>query len=126
MLQYLPRASGSGLVFYGTPIIQNFESFISRADYSLAVNDRLMFRFNKEWYDQPGILTNNNLLTYADATPDTSYNTAIQETHIFSPSLLNDFRFGVTREVTHRAPPRTFPVSRISVFRTSTRGRKDP
>ena len=35
-LKYLPRAGGRGLVFYGTPIIQNFDSFITRADYSLS------------------------------------------------------------------------------------------
>jgi len=112
MLQYLPRAGGSGLVFFGTPIIQNFDSFISRADYSLSTKDRVAFRFNKDWYNQPGIFINNNLLTYDDATPDTSYNSAIQETHIFSPTLLNDFRFGVTREVTHRAPPPGVPSVR--------------
>ena len=109
MLKYLPSAGGNGLVFYTSPIVQNFDSFITRADYAISSADRLMFRFNKDWYNQPGIFSNNNLLTYTDATPDTSYNGVIQETHIFNPSLLNDFRFGVTREVTHRAPPPNVP-----------------
>ncbi|MDQ6699482.1 MAG: carboxypeptidase regulatory-like domain-containing protein [Acidobacteriota bacterium] len=110
MLKFLPAASGgNGLAFYSAPIIQNFEEFIARADYSVSASDRLNYRINKSWYRQPGILANNNLLTYADETPDSSYNTALQESHIFSPSLLNDFRFAVTREITSRHPPKNTP-----------------
>jgi hypothetical protein len=110
MLKYLPVSNApNGVSFYTTPTIQNFQEFIVRTDYSISVNDRLNYRFNKDFYNSPGILVNNNLLTYADATPDTSYNTAIQETHIFSPRMLNDFRFEVSREVTSRHPPSTTP-----------------
>jgi len=110
MLKYLPAsASANGLVFYSTPVIQNFDEFLTRLDYSISASDRLNFRFNEAWYNQPGIFANNNLLTYADHTPDSSYNTAIQETHVFSPTLLNDFRFGVTREITSRHPPDNTP-----------------
>jgi hypothetical protein len=110
MLKYLPPSSTpNGLAFYSTPVIQNFKEFIVRTDYSLAANDRLNYRFNKSYFDSPGILANNNLLTYADHTPDTSYNTALQETHVFSATLLNDFRFEVAREVTARHPPPNTP-----------------
>jgi hypothetical protein len=110
MLKYLPpTAAANGFATYSTPVIQNFDEFIVRTDYSISTNDRLSYRFNKSYYNQPGIFANNNLLTYADYTPDTSYNTAIQETHIFSPILLNDFRFGVTREITSRHPPANTP-----------------
>src|SRR5262249_6266944 len=106
LVKYLPpSAAGSGLAFYSNPDIQNFEEMMCRFDYALGADDRPNFRFNKAWYDQPGIFANSNLLTYADHTPDTSYNTPIQESHIFSPTLLNDFRFGVPREVTSRYPP---------------------
>ena len=114
MLKYLPvaQASASGQVFYSTPVIQDFDEFIIRTDYSASANDRVNYRFNKTWYTQPGIFANNNLLTYADYTPDWSYNTAIQETHIFTPALLNDFRFAVTRESTSRHPPSNTPNMR--------------
>jgi Carboxypeptidase regulatory-like domain len=110
MLKYLPASSAAnGFALYSTPVIQNFDEFIVRVDYSISAKDRLNFRFNKSYYNQPGILANNNLLTYTDETPDSSYNTAIQETHVFTPTLLNDFRFGVTREVTSRHPPSNAP-----------------
>ena len=107
MLKFLParKPRSADKCFYCTPVIQDFDEFIVRADYSISANDRLNYRFNKSWYTQPGIFANNNLLTYADYTPDWSYNTAIQDTHIFSPALLNDFRFAVTREITSRHPP---------------------
>ena len=120
-----PHTTATGQVFYSTPVIQDFDEFIVRADYSISSNDRMSYRFNKSWYTQPGIFANNNLLTYADHTPDTSYNTAIQETHIFSPTLLNDFRFGVTREVTSRYPPTGVPNVRDlgvqNVYQTPTK-----
>src|SRR5712691_1236235 len=113
MLKFLPMAAAAnGQVFYSTPVIQNFDEFITRVDYSVSVNDRLNYRFNQAWYVQPGTFANNNLLTYADKTPDWSYNTALQETHIFSPRLLNDFRFAVTRESTSRHPPQNTPNMR--------------
>jgi hypothetical protein len=126
MLKYLPPSDrGNGLTFYSTPVIQNFDEFITRIDCSVSVNDRLNFRFNKAWYNQPGIFANNNLLTYADHTPDNSYNTAIQETHVFGPALLNDFRFGVTRETTSRHPPNATPNVRDfgvqNLYQTSNR-----
>ena len=110
MLKYLPSSiAANGFALYSLPVIQDFNEFIVRTDYSISVNDRLNFRFNKSYYNQPGIFANNNLLTYSDQTPDSSYNTAVQETHNFSPTLLNDFRFGVTREITSRHPPANTP-----------------
>jgi hypothetical protein len=110
MLKLLPSsAAANGFVSYSTPVIQDFNEFIIRIDYSVSTSDRLNFRFNKSYYNQPGVLANNNLLTYADHTPDNSYNTAIQETHVLTPTLLNDFRFGVTRETTSRHPPTNAP-----------------
>src|SRR5207253_9831158 len=42
LVKYLPPASSAGgVAFYSQPIIQNFDEFIARADYSLSVNDRL-------------------------------------------------------------------------------------
>ena len=110
MVKYLPPTSAAnGFALFSVPVIQDFNEFIVRTDYSVTSKDRLNFRFNKSYYDQPGIFANNNLLTYADHTPDNSYNTAVQETHVFGPTLLNDFRFGVTRETTSRHPPDNTP-----------------
>jgi carboxypeptidase family protein len=106
VLPYLPASSNpTGLVFFSQPIIQNFNEYITRVDYSPASNDRLAFRINQEWFNQPGIYNAADILTYASANVDSSYNTALSETHIFGPTLLNDARFSVFRTDTSRQPP---------------------
>jgi hypothetical protein len=110
VLQYLPASSGpTGLVFFSQPTIQNFDEFITRADYSPSSNDRITYRINEEWFTQAGVFSPANILTYADSNVDSSYNTALSETHIFSPTLLNESRFSVFRTYTSRQPPAGTP-----------------
>lgn len=45
MLKFLPAATAAnGQVFYSTPVIQDFDEFITRVDYSVSANDRLNYR----------------------------------------------------------------------------------
>ena len=106
VLKYLPSSPNpTGLVFFSQPTIQNFNEFITRIDYGISSKDRLNFRINEDWFNQPGIYSSANILTYADSSIDNSYNTALQETHVFSSTLLNDARFSVFRTDTSRQPP---------------------
>jgi Carboxypeptidase regulatory-like domain len=115
MLKYLPRAQGNGIVFYGTPIIQNFTESIGRVDHSISQNDKVIGRY---YYD---VFSNvpsfgGNLLAYRQGSTISSHNAVIQEIHIFSPSLLNDFRFGFSRVVSIRqSPPDTPSVADFGV-----------
>jgi len=110
VLQYLPASSSpTGLVFFSQPTIQNFNEFITRADYSPTSNDRITYRINEEWFNQAGVFNPANILTYADSNVDSSYNTALSETHIFGPTLLNEARFSVFRTYTSRVPPAGTP-----------------
>ena len=104
--KYFPSsASPTGLVFYSQPTIQNFNEYIARVDYSISSKDRLNFRINQDWFNQPGIFSSANILTYANSSIDSTYNTALQETHVISSTLLNDARFAVFRTYTSRQPP---------------------
>ncbi len=115
MLKYVPRTQGNGIVFYGTPTVQNFDEYIGRGDHSISQKDKLMGRY---YYD---LFTNvpsfgGNLLAYRQGSTISSHNAVIQEMHIFSPSLLNDFRFGFARVVSIRqAPPDTPSVADFGV-----------
>jgi hypothetical protein len=103
LLKYLPSSPNpTGLVFFGQPITQDFNEFITRIDHSISSKDRLNFRINEDWFNQPGIYSSANILTYADSNIDSSYNAALQETHIFSTTLLNEARFSVFRTYTSR------------------------
>ena len=84
---------------------QDLGEYTTKEDYNISNNDRLAFRYFRDSYDQPAHLVDGNLLTYADYTAYLVQNAVVQETHIFSPNLLNDFRFGVMRETDRRGPP---------------------
>jgi hypothetical protein len=106
LLKYLPSSPNpNGLMFYSEPLIQDFDEYIARADYSLSSNDRLTFRINQNMFSQMGVFVPANILTYNPGNSDLSLNTMLGETHIFSATLLNDFRFGFTYIRTTRNNP---------------------
>ena len=106
---WLPPATGNGLIFYSVPIAQDLGEYTTKEDYNISNSDRLAFRYFRDSFDQPAHLTAGNLITYADYTDYVVQNALVQETHIFTPNLLNDFRFGVMRETDLRGPPANTP-----------------
>jgi hypothetical protein len=108
MLKLLPHAQGNGQVFYSTPIIQNFDEYIARGDHSISQRDKVVARYYYDRFFNVGSY-GGNLLAYRQGSTITSHNAVIQELHIFSPNLLNDFRFGFSRIVSIRQPPAGAP-----------------
>ena len=91
-------------MFYGNPSKQNFNELISRVDHNINQNDRLQARyFFDRFYNAP-FLDLKNYLNNAAFTTINSHNFALGETHIFSPTMLNEFRVSVAREVSQRGP----------------------
>ena len=56
-----------------------------------------------------GIFNPQNILTYTDQAHILSQNALIQETHVFRPTLLNDFRLNYARENAGRGPAAGVP-----------------
>ena len=110
VLGWLPTVGGNGHVNYSEPLTQNLDEYTARVDYNISAQDRLMGRYFRDTFDQPGVLANHTLLTYSDYADFVDQNAAIEETHIFSPNLLNDFTFGVERESDRRGPPSNSPT----------------
>lgn len=108
LLKFVPRAQGSGIVFYGTPISQNFDEYIARGDHSISTTDKFVGRY---YYDRFFNVADygGNLLAYRQGSTISSHNAVLQEMHFFSPNLLNDFRFGFARIVSIRQPPAATP-----------------
>jgi hypothetical protein len=107
--QWLPKVGGNGLTFYSRPNVQDLREYTGKVDYNLTVNDRLAARYFRDAYDGPATLAPANLLTYADYAYFAYQSAAITETHIFSPSVLNDFHFGFSYESDRRGPPSNSP-----------------
>lgn len=109
MLTYIPSGGTSGQVSYSTPIIQNYDEYILRGDHNISSKDTLMGRYYYNRFFNVGSY-GGNLLAYRQGSTISSHNATIQEMHVFSSNLLNDFRVGFSRIVSIRQPPAGTPT----------------
>ncbi len=106
LLQLLPAPNVPGLFsnYSSSPIFQDdTNSFDVRVDHSLRRQDQMFVRFSRSKLDRthPGPFTG-----YADGgdstansnLTDASLNSVVSETHLFSASVVNEFRIGINRE----------------------------
>ncbi len=107
LAQFLPvgLASAAGQVFLSKPTINGFNEYVGRFDHSFRESDKLTVREMYDSYSQPAVYQPTDLLTASGSAPDQTNNTLLQETHIFRPNLLNDFRASYSRVANLGAPP---------------------
>jgi len=103
----LPPAGGAnGLVRYTSPFApQDFTEETLRIDHAFSSKDRLTGRYFLDQFNNPAIYTPGNILVYRDGQPNRSQNLVVQELHIFSPAVLNDFRFTASQVNGRQVPP---------------------
>ncbi len=104
LTKYLPPATGNGLVFYQLPVAQNFDEMISRVDHNITDKDRISGRYFFDRFYNAGFLDLTNYPAQSSFTTIDSHNIMLNETHVFTPSLLNDFRVSYAREFSERGP----------------------
>jgi hypothetical protein len=109
-LQYLPVSNGNGVITYGQPLKQTLNEYTTKEDWAINAKDRLSVRYFYDSFAQPAVFVPGNALTYADFANFTSQNVGLDETHVFSPNLLNDARFGFEHESDTRGPPSNTPT----------------
>ncbi|MDQ6701589.1 MAG: carboxypeptidase regulatory-like domain-containing protein, partial [Acidobacteriota bacterium] len=107
--KFLPAGGPDGSVFFAKPISQNFHEEILKLDHSFRSSDRFTGRYYNANFFNKGIFSPSNILTYTDQSLIRSQNALLQETHIFSSTVLNDVRFNYARENARRAPPSGVP-----------------
>jgi hypothetical protein len=98
-----PNVNGSGFNFLANPVLrENRNNFDVRIDHTFSAKNTLFARFSYE--DQPSSIPPTFPNSLADGggffsgVEDNSYRSAaFSETHIFSPHLVNEFRFGYNR-----------------------------
>ncbi|MGC1418137.1 MAG: TonB-dependent receptor [Candidatus Acidiferrum sp.] len=101
-----PIPTGSNpTVAYSKPDIENYDSGMGRLDHSFSTKDKVTGRYEFDRFTKAGVFNPLELVAYTDATHSiTAQNALIHETHIFSPSFINDFRMSYSREVSSRGP----------------------
>ena len=98
-------AGSKPTVPFSRPDMENFDSAIGRIDHSFRTSDKLSGRYEFDRFTKAAVFNPLQLISYSDATfAITAQNFLAHETHIFSPRLVNDFRFSYSREVSHRGP----------------------
>src|SRR5438445_6391657 len=79
---------------FSKPDTENFDSAIGRIDHSFRQSDKLSGRYEFDRFTKAAVFNPKQLVSYTDATfAITAQNFLAHETHVFSPRLLNTFRF---------------------------------
>jgi len=113
VMKYLPTSdAASGIVFYSSPVHQNFNDVMGRLDQVFSDKDHASVRYDWQLFTNQPVYTPTNILSYADGSDIIAQNVLVQETHIFSPSLLNEFRVGFLRDASIRGPADNVPSVR--------------
>jgi hypothetical protein len=100
----IPTGSNPTVPF-SKPDIENFDSGIGRIDHSIGKRDKVTGRYEYDRFTKAPVFNPLELVAYTDATFSiVAQNALVHETHIFSPTLINDFRVSYSREVSTRGP----------------------
>jgi Carboxypeptidase regulatory-like domain len=97
----IPNAAFPGLVInnynYSSPNLNPFLKYFGRIDYNMSEKNRLNFSITQR--DNPGTNTNFQVCPIDCFSGDVdSYNTQVSDVYTFSPNIVNEFRFGYTKQ----------------------------
>jgi hypothetical protein len=105
----LPATTGGcGQTGFGLTTDVNENQYVGRGDYQISPKDTLFGRYIRTHFFRPPSysFTPDNLLTTAQGgLDDADQSWVVGETHLFSPTLVNQFRASVDRVAVHRFSP---------------------
>jgi len=112
-------AGSNPTVAFSKPDIENFDSGMGKIDHSFGKKDKISGRYEFDRFTKAPVFNALELVAYTDATFSiVAQNALIHETHIFSPTLINDFRASYSREVSTRGPAPN--AANLTTFETAT------
>src|ERR1700722_1901610 len=113
----IPTGSNPTVAF-SKPDIENFDSGMGKIDHSFGKKDKISGRYEFDRFTKAPVFNALELVAYTDATFSiVAQNALMHETHIFSPSLINDFRASYSREVSTRGPAPN--AANLTTFQTA-------
>jgi len=105
LLKGIPVGDAANKVTYGgRPDIQNFQELTARVDHSFSQKDQITFRYFYDHFSRNAVFDPTNYLRYSDGSTIKSQNYLGHWTHVFKPTLINDFRFSYAPENATRGP----------------------
>jgi hypothetical protein len=116
LLKGIPVGDANNQVSFARPDRQNFNEALGKVDHALSQNDKLSGRYFYNRFSRNAVFDPSNFLTYSDGSTIVSQNTLVNYTHVFSPNLLNSFRFSYAHENASRGPaPDAISVNDLGV-----------
>src|SRR5262244_929420 len=116
LLKGIPVGDASNKVSFARPDRQNYNEALGKVDHSFTQNDKVSGRYFYNRFSRNAVFDPTNFLTYSDGSTIVSQNTLVQYTHVFSPTLLNAFRFSYAHENASRGPaPDAISVTDLGV-----------
>jgi len=103
-----PSTGGCGNTSFGLTTDVNENQYVGRGDYQISSKDTLFGRYIRTHFYRPPSynFTPDNLLTTAQGgLDDADQSWVVGETHLFSSTLVNQFRASVDRIAVHRFSP---------------------
>ncbi|MGI8958327.1 MAG: carboxypeptidase regulatory-like domain-containing protein [Bryobacteraceae bacterium] len=99
----LPSDPATGLLLYSAPNTNQGRQILAKIDHHFSNTDTLSISYLYNYYYSPAY---NSPLVFATQPSNTipNHNVAVNETHIFGPSTLNEFHFAVNRRTAIAQP----------------------
>jgi hypothetical protein len=100
-----PDAVGHiGCINVFDPILTGQNTYVGRIDHNFSTNDRLSFTANFQWYNQTDQYGGGYATTatpISGQSPNHYWNLALNETHLFSAALINEFTVAHNRHLSN-------------------------
>ena len=99
----LPTEPSTGLLWYTVPNNNTLRQLVVKLDHQLSSKDSLSGHYLYNYYESPAF---DSPLVFATKplTFTPSHNFSLSETHLFSPSLINQFQLGINRRSSENLP----------------------
>ncbi|MBI2821078.1 MAG: TonB-dependent receptor [Acidobacteria bacterium] len=114
------NGDGSGQFFFANPEPTDEDYFVVKVDHKLTQNDDFYVRYT---FDQGDFSFLNEGFIYGIEEASRNQYVTIEEKHLFSPSLLNEFRFALNRSHSSTDEFEHIPVSESLWFVSPERQR---
>jgi outer membrane receptor protein involved in Fe transport len=91
---FLPTPLSGNTISYSTVSNYDDDQVLIRGDHQVTSKNRLSGRYWYSWATQPGALDRSNYLTAVGTRNWYNRSVSITDTHVFGPSVINNFLFG--------------------------------
>jgi hypothetical protein len=93
----LPNLAGPNNFYTNFPTPDNWNNLLFKVDQVLSAKDNFSVRVLERWDTTTNPYSGSPVGTFGATTHSTQELYGISETHVFSPTLINEFRAGLTR-----------------------------